>query len=242
MDFTFGIITAGDNDNFINIIIKSIQNNNIPNYEIIIVGNTKVFETDKITVIKFDESIYNGWITKKKNIIAENAKYENIVLLHDYVKLNDNWYQGYLKFGNEFHYCINPIINLDGNRYRDYMIFPGTYRLDHTPVNIDKYFGENCLLPYDFENNLKTNKYMSISGAYYVIKKKVALIHKLDERLMHNQGEDVELSKRLHRNGIIIQCNKFSSVTFLKYKESVHWEKLINETMLDKYIEFCKNE
>jgi len=242
MDFTFGIITAGDNDSFINIIIESIQNNKIPNYEIIIVGNTKVFETDKITVIQFDESIYNGWITKKKNIIAENAKYENIVLLHDYVKLNDNWYQGFLKFGNEFKYCINPIINFDGNRYRDYLLFPGDYNLDHTPVNIDKYFGEYCLLPYDFENNLKTNKYMYISGAYYVIKKNVALIHKLDETYLHDHGEDVELSKRLHRNGIIINCNKYSSVSFLKYKESIHWEKEINDSMLEKYVEYCNNE
>lgn len=32
---------------------------------------------------------------QKKNIIVLNAKYENIVLLHDYVKLGDNWYKGF---------------------------------------------------------------------------------------------------------------------------------------------------
>ena len=242
MDFTFGIITTGDNDNFINIIIESIQNNKIPNYEIIIVGNTKVFETDKISVIKFDETIKNGWITRKKNIIAENAKYENIVLLHDYVKLNDNWYHGFLRFGNDYDWCITPILNINGLRFRDYTLFPAKVdylNIDYSPVDIDKYFGENCLLPYDFVNNIKTNKYLYISGAYYIIKKTVALIHKLDEKLFHCQSEDVEISKRLHRNGIIIQCNKFSSVTFLKYKESTDWEKLINDSMLEKYVEHC---
>ena len=42
MDFTFGIITSENADNFISTIIDSIVKNNIPNYEIIIVGNTKV--------------------------------------------------------------------------------------------------------------------------------------------------------------------------------------------------------
>jgi hypothetical protein len=35
MDFTFGIITLGDHDNFIIQIIESIIKNKIPNYEII---------------------------------------------------------------------------------------------------------------------------------------------------------------------------------------------------------------
>ena len=41
MDFTFGIITDGKNDEFIRLIIQSIENNHIPVYEVIIVGNTK---------------------------------------------------------------------------------------------------------------------------------------------------------------------------------------------------------
>ena len=84
MDFTFGIITSGEYDNFIIQIIESILNNNIPNYEIIIVGNTKLKETDKLKILYFDETIRTSWITRKKNIIIWNAKYENIVLLHDY--------------------------------------------------------------------------------------------------------------------------------------------------------------
>jgi cellulose synthase/poly-beta-1,6-N-acetylglucosamine synthase-like glycosyltransferase len=54
MDFTFGIITCGENDTFIEEMIESIIKNNIPNYEIIIVGNTNINETDNIKITYFD--------------------------------------------------------------------------------------------------------------------------------------------------------------------------------------------
>jgi len=242
MDFTFGIITSGDADNYISTIIDSIVKNNIPNYEIIIVGHTTIEETNTIKKIHFDENIKTGWITRKKNIIAKNAKYENIVLLHDYVTITNGWYKGFLQFGNDFEFCITKITNKDGKRFRDYTLFP--YEVDYLNIfyspgkDIDAYFDSHCLLPYHFENNIKTNKYMYISGAYYVIKKNIALKYLLDEELIWGKGEDVEYSKRLHENGIIIKCNPYSEVHLLKQKQSVHWEKEIHEEYLKKLNEY----
>jgi len=166
-------------------------------------------------------------------------------MLHDYVILQDNWYEGFLKYGNNFDWCVTKIINIDGMRFRDYTLFP--YEVDYLNIdyapgkNIDKYFNYNCLLPYDFENNIKTNKYMYISGTYYVVKKNIAQRFMLDENLVHGRGEDVEYSKRLHENGIIIKCNPFSSVTFLKHKVSMLWEKVIEPDYLNKFITYCNN-
>ena len=42
IDFSFGIITSPDSINDINLIINSIRKQNIPNYEIIIVGSIKM--------------------------------------------------------------------------------------------------------------------------------------------------------------------------------------------------------
>lgn len=247
MDFTFGIITHGNADNYIKLIIESIIKNNIPNYEIIIVGNAniQINDNDKIKIFKFNENIKPGWITRKKNIISLNAKYYNIVMLHDYVMLNDDWYQGFLNYGNDFDWCITKIFNNNEKRFRDYTLFP--YKVDYLNIDyspgddIDNYFNDNCLLPYDFVNTIKTNRYMYISGSYYVIKKKIATKFLLNEELLHCQGEDVEYSKRLHENGIIIKCNMFSSVKLLKYKQSIHWEKEISLFYINKFISYCNN-
>jgi hypothetical protein len=244
MDFTFGIITDGKNDKLLLKMIHSIHMNNIPNYEIIIVGNTNLPISKNITIILFDETINPGWITRKKNIITSVAKYENVVLLHDYIQLNPDWYSGFLRFGNDFDWCVTRILNMKNRRFRDYTLLPSRCEeigLFYSPGDIDPYFFDNCLLPYDFENSHATNKYMYISGSYYIIKKSIALRFPLDETLFHCQSEDVELSKRLHQNGIIIRCNPFSSVSFLKPKGSVHWEKEICPEKLREFIEYCND-
>ena len=247
MDFTFGIITDGNNDNYIRLIIQSIESNHIPVYEVIIVGNTKIEPTDKINIILFNENIKPGWITRKKNIIAKTAKYENIVMMHDYVVLAPDWYAGFLKYGTDYDWCVNKIVNTDGSRFRDYLLAPFTVTLENTArtsvispgVAINSYFGYNCLLPYDFVNTIETNRFMYISGTYYVVKKWVAQKFLLDEDLVHGKGEDIEYSNRLHKNGIIIKCNPHSSVHFLKYKEPAIFEKLIAPEYMEMYIQGC---
>ena len=82
---------------------------------------------------------------------------------------------------------------------------------------------------------------MYISGAYYVIKKEIAINNLLNEDLVHSRGEDVEYSKRLHSNGFIIKCNHYSDVILLKQKDSIHWEKEIEPFYLNKFITYCEN-
>ena len=99
MEFTFGIITSGNNFKNISKIIASIENQSIENYEIIIVGGENIFKSEDVLHYPFDDTLKNGWITKKKNIIISKAKYENIVFMHDYIVFHKNWYKGFLKFG-----------------------------------------------------------------------------------------------------------------------------------------------
>jgi len=210
IDFTFGIITdsASASAN-IEKIVQSIKQQNIPNYEIIIVGETCV-KGEFIQVIPFDENIKRGWITKKKNIIAQEAKYENIVLLHDYVELSRGWYEGFLKFGNSFKICINKI-TMNGKRFRDFCLFK-------------EFLTTPTLLPYSAKLSPSLSKLAYVSGTYYVVKREIALRFPLDERLSWGQGEDVLFSQALSKNGILFECNPFSTVTLLKEKESFEQE------------------
>jgi glycosyltransferase involved in cell wall biosynthesis len=224
MDFTFGIITDGNSEDFIGKIIDSIEKQEIPNYEIIIVGNSKVIRKN-VKIYRFNESFRKGWITRKKNIICNLAKYENIVLLHDYVCLSDNWYRGFLKYGNNFEFCVTQIKTLQGNRFRDYMLY------SH---GLDIYFQENSLLPYEYEPSNDIRRFMYISGAYYIIKKTVAEAYPLNEELLHTQGEDVEISQRLAKNSVFIKCNRYSEVHFLKDKNHCPWENNISTEAIQK--------
>lgn len=56
MDFTFGIVTGGGCDERIREIISSIEQLEIPNYEVLVVGPTSV-RGGNITTIPFDETV-----------------------------------------------------------------------------------------------------------------------------------------------------------------------------------------
>jgi hypothetical protein len=106
MNFTFGIITGGGNEVMINEIIDSIEFENIPNYEIIIVGNTNIIRKNT-RIINFDENIKTAWITKKKNIITHEAIYENIVYLGSVTYTDDPDYYTYKRGLRKYFININ---------------------------------------------------------------------------------------------------------------------------------------
>jgi glycosyltransferase involved in cell wall biosynthesis len=211
MNFTFGIVTGGNNESMISVIIDSIKNQNITNYEIIIVGNCSI--TEGVVNIEFDENVKKSWITKKKNLITDNATYDNIVYLHDYIIFEDGWYNGQLKKGNDFKIRMDKILNNDGTRYRDWTMWP------HNNNNIDNHIYRNNerLLPYNVTN---LSKYQYISGAYWIGKNDVMKEFPLNEELSWGEGEDVEWSMRL-RKKYDFDMNSNSSVRLLKNKDPI---------------------
>lgn len=211
MKFTFGIITDGNANTNLNPIVDSIEKQNIPEYEILVVGNNSISRKNT-KVISFDESIKPKWITRKNNLITLNSKYDNIVYTHDYIIFEDDWYDGYLKFGENFKICMNKILNSDSSRYIDWVIWP------HNKNFMDNIVLPNreCLIPYDMTH---LSKYQYISGAYWVAKKDVMMEFPLDENLVWGQGDDVIWS-RLVRKKYNFSINRFSSVKSLKLKET----------------------
>lgn len=211
MNFTFGITTDGSKDNFIEKIIDSIEVMKIPFYEILIVGNSKV-KRHNTTVFDFDETIKPLWITKKKNIITREAKFENVVYLHDYIYFDEKWYEGFLKF-NDFKVCMNKILNLDGTRYIDWVLWFGD---SQWPCKIEN-LGFNCLLPYEVEN---LSEHMYVPGFYWIAKKEVMINFPLNEDLCWGQGEDVEWSFRI-REVYDFSINRNSTVKLMKQKDVI---------------------
>jgi hypothetical protein len=216
MDFTFGIITGGGADQPLQTIIESIRALQIPKYEIIIVGHTTHQGPDIIN-IPFDETQRRAWITRKKNIIAQQARYHNIVMLHDYIMFDSDWYKGFLEFGDDFKICINKVKTHEGRRFRDYTVFGN----DMPPP-----FCHRSLIPYDAPNEVKTllAPLTYVSGSYYIIKKYIALKYPLNEKLLWCQWEDLEFTLRLRKHNIYPILNHNSTVHFLKEKSHALWE------------------
>ena len=228
MNFTFGIVTSGL-DERIQIVIDSIEKLNISEYEIIIIGNSSV-QRDRTIIVPFNENQRPAWITKKKNLITQLAKYENIVYSHDYIYYNLDWYEGWLKFGNDYKVCMNRILNADGTRYRDWCIWP------HNNNFVDGLCARQrgCLLPYDITH---LSKYLYFSGAYWVGKKDIMSEFPLDENLLWGQSEDVEWSMRI-REKYNFSMNKHSSVQLMVQKDRAFEES--DELMIQQLMEIGK--
>ena len=231
MDFSFGIITDGTCDSRINLIIDSIEKLKIPNYEIIIVGSSKL-DRKNTTIIEFDENIKPKWITKKKNIITENSKYENIVYSHDYVSYEKDWYDGFLKYGDAFNACMTKIINYDNSRYRDWLASFRPFNYDQAINSTGIEWSSNHkLIPYDMKH---LSKNMYFSGAYWVSKKSIMEEIPLNEDLCWGEGEDIFWSCQ-YRDKYDFDINPYSTAKLLKVKDPVF--TLADKNDIDKFME-----
>ena len=233
MKFTFATTTAPPQQTCfawqdrMRCMVESIRKQNIPEYEIIIVGGPAVttgrhtfslHNRDDIVHVPFDEETgiegkgkqwcdenqikQGGWITKKKNLITQHAKYENIVYFHDYHVFMPGWYDGYVKFGNDWDVCMNVIEDIWGNRFRDWISWdqPG--------------YPKRSLMDYD---NTEAAKHSYISGSYWVAKKNFMEENPLDENLVYGDAEDLEWSLRV-RDKANYRMNQHSTVRHIRPK------------------------
>jgi hypothetical protein len=227
MNFSFGIVTDGNSEENLNKIITSIRQLQIPNYEIIIIGGSIIVGPD-ISHHKFNESEKPGWITRKKNLITEFAKYENIVFLHDYLIFDSNWYSGYLRYGNDFNICMNRIENTDHSRFGDWLIWHKNNNFMDEIIRANNGNGV-CLIPYELTH---LTPFMYISGTYWVAKKYFMKNFPLDETRVWGEGEDLEWSARV-RQVTPFKINQFSTVRSIKQKAIWPIENYANDRTVE---------
>tara|TARA_R110002020_G_scaffold124281_2_gene281229 strand:+ start:36 stop:845 length:810 start_codon:yes stop_codon:yes gene_type:complete len=198
MKFTFGIITTHGCEKGIDDLIVSIEKNKIPrsDYEIVVVGGDYInhFNGIDIRSFSFDETdapehLKGKWISRKKNIITENASFENIVYMLDYMILEDGWYDSMCEYGNNWDVLMTKVIDYSGDRFRDWCL-RGSWK-HNVFVEPDTL---NSLVPY---GERRLSKWMYINGSYWLAKREFMLKYPLDENLAWGDGEDVEWSYRI---------------------------------------------
>ncbi|MEK6855968.1 MAG: hypothetical protein AABX66_02295 [Nanoarchaeota archaeon] len=202
-NWTFGIITNGKRKDWLDLEINSIHALGIKNYEIIVCGTYFDRKEKNFRYIHFNKKDDKGWITRKKNIICENAKYENIVVMHDKYIFDSKWYEGIKKFGNYFEILSNIIVDESGKRAGDWITY-GTKWANLSRIGLLEY--------QDWD------RHINIDGGFYVFKKDVWRKVKWDESLFWNQGEDIKLSSEFHNAGFVMRFNNFSKCKTLLWR------------------------
>lgn len=226
--WTFGIITDGSKEEVLEKQIQSIIDLKIPFFEIIICGPYEdLKKRSYIKNIPFNEKI--AWITKKKNLICEKAKYENLVITHNRFIFDKDWFEGMKKYGNYFEVLTCKILSPSGKRAGDWLTYG-------RPIE-DRWINEMGLLEYnDWDEN------GIINGSFYILKKSVWEKCPWDESRVWGMAEDDFLSLDFRNKGVVPRFNEFSTVyTFPEKYGEWHWKYKFNSEKLGKIpFEFSK--
>lgn len=201
--WSFVIVTDGKSDTYLTTQLASIYENFLgkDNFEIIIVGSTKISLKNNCKLIPYkDIKNFPGYITLKKNIGVRNAKFDKVVITHDYVCLDKDWLKGFENISDDFDICVTKVNLKDGRRTRDWMVW------DYPNIG-------QALLPYE----IKESSYNYFNGTYIICNRDFFLQNPFNEHLRWGEAEDVEWSLRVRNNAKII-LNTFSQVHYLKDK------------------------
>lgn len=204
--WSFGMITNGSRPDFIKKSIQSIRDLKIPHYEIIICGFYPQYGGKDIKYIEFKERDDKGWITRKKNIIAANAKYTNLCIIHDRIIFNKDWYKGIKKYGNSFEVlsCVQKLSN--GTRAGDW------FSTNTSRMNPGYSYKIEELDYRDWD------EWVYLSGQLTIIKKYIWEEVPWNETFYWGGGEDIEYSQRLTSAGYLSRFNPFSSCLSLSWR------------------------
>jgi len=188
MSISFCIITGGKRPDIINTVIKSIKAQNIPTYEIIIVGEYQA-APDDIIYIEACESAAGGRLGEMRNKAVARSRYENIVILDDDIILSLDWYTAFRSFEKPFDILTSQVRVPDGGRYFDHATTGGPRG--------------NIILKEDEDDSYV---YMT-GGGGWVMKDYVARKVQWDPHKAFYEEEDVDFSRKCQAQGFKISHN-----------------------------------
>lgn len=202
--FSFGVITDGKRLELLKDFINSIENleKNGENIEVIICGPSSMqneFNNTSLDIKVISEPNNfreYGWITKKKNLITQNAKYENLIIAHDRYRIAKSFLQDFKKFGGDYSVLVCRQLQGDGRRIPDWVTL-GTQWAWTAPAVLE--YGD-------------WSRHLYINGGIIVAKTEILRKIGWNELLFWNQAEDVELTRRLYQAGHVARLARCLTV------------------------------
>lgn len=222
--WTFGIITIGNRNEWVEQIIERIRSLQILQYEIIICGKYYDRKESDVRYIHFEEKDDLGWITRKKNLICAVASYENIYVTNDRIIPELGWWEGMKRYGNYFESlgCIQTLKN--GQRVGDWMTFGvECTKSANTPFTLG-------LLDYrDWDH------WSYVVGSLNIIKKSIWKISPWDENLFWVDAvEDGVFCHELMKKGYLTRFNPYAYTQALTWRHGVLPSYVFNKFRLGR--------
>lgn len=225
--WTFGLPVGPEDATVLNAVVKRILELDIPNKEILLCGTPggNFAYPDQVRIIGEDITAPPVQICKKKNRLAQEAKYNNLVILHDRVFLPSHFGEMVRRFGPRYplmtlqsmffdnRLCMHP------RRYSDFGMstsdlgngIKGLHRTSGKAVTVaPSAFTELERSGFCFANAMRYNNDVSYpTGSLYICRKEVWNAYPLDEALYWVEYEDIEHGTRCSKAGIPTRLNTF---------------------------------
>lgn len=225
--WTFGLPVGPEDATVLNAVVQRILELDIPNKEILLCGvpgkNFRYF--DQVRIVGEEITAPPVQICKKKNRLAQEARYNNLVILHDRVFLPSHFGEVVRRFGPRYPLVtlqslfFDNVCNVGPRRYSDYGMAMGSigqgvkglHRTADTAVSIaPAMFAEIERTGFCFASPMRYVKDRSYpTGSLYICRKEVWNAVPLDESLLWAEFEDIEHGIRASLAGVPTRVNPF---------------------------------
>lgn len=216
--WSFCIPTGPGDATGLNAVVKRILELDVPEKEILLCGRPdRSFRYwDQVRIVGEDIPAPPVWITRKKNVLAQEARHENLCIIHDRVFLPVNFMSAMRQFGDLYPFAgfqslwFDDRLNLSPVRYSDYHCINEGHKTPLAAVNQSgrlsaihpELFAEFEKQEYLCANPVRYRSGNYLTGSLYIVKRNAWLHTPQDENLYWAQFEDVEQGQRCHANGI----------------------------------------
>jgi len=210
--WTFGILTSGPSSTALQ-MIKDIVSSAPGNFEIIICGPApgEIPVDERIRWIDLETPEPRGWITRKKNMIADAARYENLCILHDRFIFPGSFFESIERYGPVFSILTFPQVYHPDykrecvQRYPDYQLLSLDTGIRDTFVT--KVYDGNRIFHPRYDDFSET---AFCCGGVYLTKTAIWKLIRQDESLFHCEWEDVLFGLESQRMGIPHRVNPYA--------------------------------
>jgi hypothetical protein len=224
--WTFAIPVGPEDATLLNVVIKRILEIDVPQKEILLCGRPgKNFAYwDDVRIVGEDIPAPPVRICTKKNRLVEEARYDNLCILHDRVFLPRDFGQAMRRFGDHYPFLtlqslyFDDKYNLVPRRYSDF----GTSTKVGMQPNLGLLRGNDVskispfaptVLPLTEEsgfyaaNPLRHASTSYATGSLYIVKRRVWQACPQEDSLYWSEFEDLEQAFRADRMGIPSRVN-----------------------------------